>query len=82
MPNQQIEFSFIYFSRDRNQTALDNLRDCSPSPPAITGQNDPEMALNFLQQLDGKLAALSIITDNFVLFMPHNTAVHFFHRSH
>ena len=50
----------IIYLRDRNQTALDNLRDYSPSPPAIQGQSDPEMALSFLQQLDGKLAALGM----------------------
>ncbi len=38
----------------------DEGRDISPSPTTENCQNDPERAFSFLQQLDGKLAILSM----------------------
>ncbi|KAK4018868.1 hypothetical protein OUZ56_000908 [Daphnia magna] len=50
--------------KDRNPRGLDDLRDLSsPSPTGENGINNPERALNFLQQLDGKLAILSRIEE-------------------
>lgn len=46
--------------RDRNQNDVEDLRNLTPSPSDIRFNNDPERTINFLQQLDGKLAALSI----------------------
>jgi len=55
----QLLFSYIVVKRDRHPRDED-IRDTSPSPTdGENGQNDPERALNFLQQLDGKLAVLS-----------------------
>lgn len=51
------------FQRDRHPQDCDsvlNLRKVSEDD----GQNEPERALNFLQQLDGKLAILSKERDN------------------
>ncbi|XP_057370587.1 interaptin-like [Daphnia carinata] len=50
--------------KDKNPRGLDDLRDLSsPSPTGENGTNNPERALNFLQQLDGKLAILSRIEE-------------------
>jgi len=45
------------------QSWLDDLRESSPSPPGVKGQCDPELALSFLQQLDGRLVALNRVEE-------------------
>ena len=55
--------------RDRNrQSWLDNLRESSPSPPALKGHIDPESTLNFLQELDSRFLALGMFFfKNFIM---------------
>jgi hypothetical protein len=55
-------------NRDRHPR---DIRDNSPSPTnGENCQNDPERAINFLQQLDGKLAVLSIMLFRFSKLVP------------